>query len=322
MKEIDLIIPVYGSAPFFQKTLHSLDSSDLDYINTIIVLDRPSDETRELSRISRSEIDGCRIIESGDPGIVAALNLGIGMSDAKYIARLDSDDLVSPKRFRIQKDFLDSQSEVAVVGSQMKLIDFEDQAIGSTAYPTKFKDINELMEFQNCIAHPSIMMRRDLFEQTGGYKKCFTGAEDYDLWMRMAKLGELRNLENQLTYYRISPNQFSRSATANPGIVEIAVKLSNMGYAPKGFSETVQPSRRSLEESNRANMETLKRESINVWRRIRLAEEINLIWVNRGSARNASGKLVVKLLKALVLDGPLTLRYVSLKIRFNNLGKS
>jgi glycosyltransferase involved in cell wall biosynthesis len=321
MREIDLVIPVHGAAPYFNLTLESLLAANLQSVNTIVVLDRPNQDTRDLTESFVRKIDGFRVSESVAPGIVEALNHGISISDAKYIARLDADDLITSNRFEIQREFLNSRNEIAVLGSQMSFINIFNERIGSTSYPANFRDIRNLLEFQNCIAHPSVMMRRELFETVGGYRNCFTGAEDYDLWLRMSELGQLRNINFELTQYRISSSQFSRSPEANQGTVELAVKLSSIGYAPSGISFCERPTRASLEESNNINMKNLQQESIAEWRRLRRAREINYLWMNKKNTKKTIRALLSALLKSFFLSPRLTLRYIILKFKYHNSWK-
>lgn len=227
---IDLVIPVYGEAPFLDQTIKSCLDSHNESFNIIWVLDRPSIKVRSKVEQFSSTNPRSKVLHSSTPGIVAALNLGIERGTSEYIARLDSDDLMESNRLDVQSQYLDIETEVGLVGSQMTLISSNCEILGVTRYPSEHRQIIKLLEFQNCIGHPSVMFRRSAFEKVGGYRPQFTGAEDYDLWLRIGNIAKLHNLSTPLTRYRISEFQFTKSKESNQGLVETAVRLASLGY--------------------------------------------------------------------------------------------
>lgn len=255
---IDLVIPVYGDAPFLDDTIKSCANSRDISFNLFWVLDRPSENVRNKIEEFSARHGNSKVIVSKLPGIVPALNIGIDSGNAQYIARLDSDDLMESNRLRIQCEFLDSNRVVGVVGSQMKLISKENKVLGLTKYPRDHTSIVKLLEFQNCLGHPSVMFRRNVFEKVGGYRSQFTGAEDYDLWFRVARFADLHNLDDLLTSYRISNFQFTRREESNQGIVETAVRFASLGYDPKSAT-VMYPQRNDLRVNNKLIFDYLKK---------------------------------------------------------------
>ncbi len=69
----------------------------------------------------------------------------------------------------------------------------------------------ELLAGRNLIQHPSVLMRREALIQAGGYDTRIDCAEDYDLWLRLGRLGELRNLPEVLLSWRRHTTQISTS---------------------------------------------------------------------------------------------------------------
>jgi glycosyltransferase involved in cell wall biosynthesis len=104
--QLSLIMPVHGSAPFLTTALESVYKSQDVEIEFILILDRCTNSyLQEVVRASPPNIE-VKVFKSDSPGIVPALNLGIKMAKHEVIARLDSDDLVTPERFRKQVEFL------------------------------------------------------------------------------------------------------------------------------------------------------------------------------------------------------------------------
>jgi hypothetical protein len=115
----------------------------------------------------------------------------------------------------MEKDRLEKQEtilqdeKVVCVGSQMRIMDRFGSTIRHTHYPTKFNEIKSSLRIRNVIAHPSVMYKKSAVEHVGGYRSEFNGSEDYDLWIRLSNVGQLVNLNESLTNYRIHENQAS-----------------------------------------------------------------------------------------------------------------
>ena len=67
------------------------------------------------------------------------------------------------------------------------------------------------LHFANCIAHPTTMFRRSTYDAVGGYDASVVPAEDHDLWLRMARVGEAVSVPEPLLRYRRGPTSLSSS---------------------------------------------------------------------------------------------------------------
>ncbi len=219
-------MPVHGSAPFLTTALESVYKSQDVEIEFILILDRCTNSyLQEVVRASPPNIE-VKVFKSDSPGIVPALNLGIKMAKHEVIARLDSDDLVTPERFRKQVEFLNIHKEVVCVGTQLTFIDEAGVEFGYTNYPKNHADILDQMRYQNCVGHPSVMFRKFPVQQIGGYREFLTGSEDYDLWLRLSEIGYLSNLPLKLTKYRKSKFQFTNEIKSTQPLTESACRIS------------------------------------------------------------------------------------------------
>ena len=142
-------------------------------------------------------------------GLGYALNYGLKYCNGEYIARMDTDDIALPQRFKKQIEFLKKNKNVDGIGSSAILIDLEDNKIG-------FKLVEENIDFNTLIKkcdiiHPSIMLRKSFFERYGNYNEYFKKSQDYDLWLRATKEGAiLKNIKETLIKFRISKNLIKR----------------------------------------------------------------------------------------------------------------
>lgn len=209
--EVSLLLPIHGDCLHISETLKSIDRQTFQNFELLIIDDRASSTTLMQVHQFAFRKNNVRIIKNDGVGLVAALNTGIKASITNVIARIDSDDLMVETRIQTQLDFLKANSAISVVGSQMTLINSNGERIGRTKYPENSAQIAKTLNLQNCIGHPSVMFRKDIICEVGGYDVAFEGAEDFELWTRVITRHKIWNLPLALTSYRISDRQFSKS---------------------------------------------------------------------------------------------------------------
>jgi glycosyltransferase involved in cell wall biosynthesis len=141
----------------------------------------------------------------GPASLVDQLNYGLGLARTDLVARMDADDWSHPERLREQVEFLNEHPEVAVVGTQIDIMDERSCPLGRREYPTEVDAIAACLPRSNPIAHPSVMYRRQAILDAGGYRyRRYPANEDYELWCRLAARGQkLANLPRRLLRYRI-----------------------------------------------------------------------------------------------------------------------
>lgn len=204
---VSVIIPVHGNAPHLISTIESIRMQSFEEYEVIIILDRASEEIQTYARNLALDFENFRVVISEKRGISHALNTGIRESSGEFIARIDADDLMRNDRLALQKNFLEKHEEVVCVGSQVTKINFNGIRIGRSSFPGSNKLITSTLLFRNCIAHPSVMYRRSSILEVNGYRPEFDGVEDYDLWLRLSRIGQFRNIQKTLTSYRVWEGQ-------------------------------------------------------------------------------------------------------------------
>lgn len=143
-------------------------------------------------------------------GLPAALNFGIQAVPSEFIARFDADDVCHPDRFRAQIEFLQLNPEISLCGSNLKIINDKSEVISYRNYPTTNKAIGRAFIWSSPIAHPAIMVRRDLFLRFN-YNDFLNYAEDLDLFLRLRNANvKFYNLPLPLLNYRESVPQRPR----------------------------------------------------------------------------------------------------------------
>lgn len=200
---VSVVLPVYNR-PSVVNTIHSILNQDYTNFEVIVIDNCSIDSTVEkIKSIVDNRIK--LFINEENKGQTYSLNRGLSLARGKYIARIDSDDLMYPNRIRKQVEFLEKNDEVVICGSDITLIDEHDNEIGKF----EFGHLDESIRFESTFfcpfAHPAVMIRSDALTKNNiKYDEHYRMAEDYDLWCRLLQIGKSFNYQEPLTYYRVS----------------------------------------------------------------------------------------------------------------------
>jgi hypothetical protein len=167
-------------------------------------------------------------------GLAASLNKGLSMARCELIARMDADDVSLPHRLKRQLNFMKAHPDITVCGSYIRSHSRPRQVL---AFPIDDPSIRATLLFENCIAHPSVILRRSpVLELIQGYSAEYLAAQDYVLWARLCEHKSVRfaTLPEPLLSYRIT-DASSRSPykQLQTDISDTARKIiiSNLGLA-------------------------------------------------------------------------------------------
>lgn len=179
-------MPVYNGQSYLSSAIESILSQTFKDFEFIIVDDGSTDETTKIVTQFKERDNRIKFIHQEHEGIVAALNKGISSSVGEFIARMDSDDICLPERLELQRDFFEANPEIGVLGTDYYILQTDKSYFHEKKKkPSSNLEIYWALCFSNPIAHPSVMVRRRVFDMTDGYRTNFQFAEDYDLWMRL-----------------------------------------------------------------------------------------------------------------------------------------
>lgn len=209
-----VLIPFLRGDAFLFTALESLKSQSMDISSLILVGPEGlafQDRLKILELCQGFEFE-TRVVQSSTKNVAGALNRGLREVNSEITIRLDADDIMLPGRIKSQLSFLASNPDVIVVGGQISLISSRGLPIlwPRVRYPTNKLELRNKMLKGCFLAHPAVAMRTEVIQSIGGYREWFDSAEDYDLWLRVLRVGELANLEQKVIKYRQHKNQASR----------------------------------------------------------------------------------------------------------------
>lgn len=247
--QVSVVMAVYNAEPYVREAVLSLLGQSLEDFELVIVDDGSVDGTPAILSSLQLQDARIRVIKQPNRGIAVALNSGIGRAAGKYIARLDADDVAYPHRLQQQVEFLDANSGVGLLGGAIDVMDSSGKPAYRVSYPQRDAEIRRSLPYRTCFAHSAVTMRKDAFISAGGYRKQFTFAEDYDLWLRMVEQAQAANLADVVTRHRIhaesvSQQNLERQAMRSLG-AKAAARMRNIANSDP-FDEVEQIDQRTL----------------------------------------------------------------------------
>ncbi len=179
---VSVIIPTYNRAWSLGEAIDSVLAQDFSDMELIVIDDGSTDDTRNL-------LDGYRqaitVIRQPNRGVSAARNAGVAASCGSLLAFLDSDDLWLPGKLGAQVAFFREHPSAMICQTEETWIR-RGVRVNPKRRHQKPSGSIFLRSLELCLVSPSaVMMRRELFEATGGFDETLPSCEDYDLWLRI-----------------------------------------------------------------------------------------------------------------------------------------
>jgi len=208
---VSVIMPVYNAERYLSPAIESILSQTFCDFEVIALDDGSTDSSPEILARYAKQDRRVRVFRRPQATLGALLNEGLREARGDYIARMDADDVSRPTRFEEQLQYLDTHSDVGIVGSQALAISPEGDPIRPLDHPLDHDGIESDLLSGNgaALRHPAAMMRAGVIRKVGGYSGDLETAEDVDLYLRVAEVARLANLPETLLEYRYHPSSIN-----------------------------------------------------------------------------------------------------------------
>lgn len=197
-KLISIILPTYNGSKWIKNAILSVQAQTYSNWELLVVDDGSNDNTGEVVR-NMAGLDQRVIYTKNEKnlGIQKSLNKGLREAKGEYIARIDDDDeWIDIDKLKTQVEFLEKNNDYVLVGTGVKAVYENGNTVFERINPLDDLDIRKTILNKNCFIHSSVMFRKSIALQVGGYSEDLKmkHVEDYDLWLRMGRIGKLANL--------------------------------------------------------------------------------------------------------------------------------
>lgn len=197
---VSIIVPTYNYARFIGETLECLRAQTYDKWECIIVDDGSTDDTPE--QVARfMEMDArFKYVQQENARQAAAKNNGLRSATGEYIQFLDADDLIEPRKFEQQVEYLERHPEIDIVYGSMRYFTTEQPAerlywVWGDNKPWMpeisgcGKKLLAALVQQNIMVINSPLIRRSVVDGVGPFDNAAPPVEDWDYWLRCAAAG-------------------------------------------------------------------------------------------------------------------------------------
>lgn len=196
---VSVLMSVYNGAMYLRDAIDSILSQTYTNFEFLIIDDASTDNSLEII----SSYNDKRIIlvqNTNNLSLPRSLNKLLDMARGEYIVRMDADDVSLPERISKQVEFMDTHTEIGLSGTARKVYIDGEYKLYNTE---ESLHINERLLQGNCIAHPTVIMRKSMLDKYSlRYDPKFKSAQDYELWIRMSYLFPIGNMPDPLLIYR------------------------------------------------------------------------------------------------------------------------
>lgn len=199
--KITVLMSVYNGEKYLRYAIESILNQTYKDFEFLIINDASTDTSRDI--ILSYKDPRIRLIDNNkNIGLTLSLNTGLRLARGKYIARMDADDVSMPERLEEEIKFMEIHRDHAVVGTFVRILNENSEIIRSLERPIEDVKIREFLKIDNCIAHGSVMIKKECLLDVGLYDESMLRSQDYDLWLRISEKYKLANIPDYLYMWR------------------------------------------------------------------------------------------------------------------------
>jgi glycosyltransferase involved in cell wall biosynthesis len=209
--KVSIVIPTYNSAPLLKKALDSVQNQNLKDFEVIVINNYSEDNTVEV--VDSFKDLKIKLVNFHNDGVIGkSRNIGIKESRGEWVAFLDSDDLWYTSKLEECLKAIKQYPEADLFAHKLRTVLGSGEIIGVSEIGSVHDNMHESLLFQGSrFATSSVVARKSLLEKVNGFseRSDFSGVEDYDLWLRLSKLGKFHFIDSVLGDYTIHESNFS-----------------------------------------------------------------------------------------------------------------
>jgi len=225
---VSVIIASYNHALFIDEAVQSVLDQNYENIEVIIVDDGSTDDSwLKISAMTDSRIK--KFLLKENVGACRAGNIALSHAKGEYICIISSDDRWKPNKIVEQLELFNARPGLGAVFGRAEFIDQEGNLLEVSAsapegsiFDKQNRSRHEWLRYfffnGNCICHPTVMIRRSIYDEIGTYDNRFRQLPDFRMWINLVKKHEFHIMDRALVEFRIHDSNggnASRSSTSN-----------------------------------------------------------------------------------------------------------
>ncbi len=233
--KVSILMSVYNpNWDYLKQTLNSVSEQSFKEYELVLVNDGVDDD--KLNELLAGYTFDLVVVKNPvNLGLPGALNEGLKKCTGQYVARIDDDDIMEPRRLEIQFGFMEEHPDIISLSSGYTIIDETGEKIGANNYDNMRNLEKTLLYKGNCLCHSTLFARKQALEDVGGYDPKMTYSQDYDLYLRLVKKGKITVIPDALIRFRSAPQRISRNKRLLSTLFSYYGSLKNMDGFERGI---------------------------------------------------------------------------------------
>jgi glycosyltransferase involved in cell wall biosynthesis len=255
---LSVVIPAYNSARFIGEAIESVLAQGHPEIELLVVDDGSTDDTADVVARHGKPV---KLVRQQNSGAAVARNTGMRVARGRYVAFLDADDLWLPGKIDAQLAHLEQHPDVSLCCTWFDLL--QPDSSGTYIVDANKSDRNALdgagyskLTYADLLLDcevwtSTVVVRRELLDQVGGFDPALRRGQDYDYWLRASRITPIHRLDATLALYRMGSGHGKMFAEKNWGLAVISKALEQWGVTgPEGRALSARQIRRRLWQLN------------------------------------------------------------------------
>ncbi|MGQ9661189.1 MAG: glycosyltransferase family 2 protein [Kiritimatiellia bacterium] len=235
---VSVIVPAFNAERTIGAALASVAAQTWRDLELIMVDDASTDRTVEVARAALAAFEHAQLVcLKKNSGPARARNCGIARATREWVAFLDGDDEWLPDRLEIQLSLAQKHPEVPMFCSTT-VEESEYLPPGKnrfalhkgTEVPTRLLRLADF-KIVNPVVTSTVLVRKEVVQEFGGFDETLRGPEDFDLWMRIATKYPIVQIERGLAFYREAVGSLSND---DRNFLPQIMRLIEKAYGPQG----------------------------------------------------------------------------------------
>jgi glycosyltransferase involved in cell wall biosynthesis len=229
---VSIGMPIFNCERTLKLALRSLLNQTYSHWELLLIDDGSEDQTLNIAMSFKDP--RIRVIADGlNQKLQRRLNQAISLSEGKYFARMDGDDIAYPERLKLQVEYLEAHPEIDLLGTKYLIFDREGNPMGISQGNLEHKEICHRPRAGFKILHPTWMGKIEWF-RTYQYRTWATRIEDYEILLRSYPTSHFACIPNILLAYRVADLSLKKSLLSRYNLSKIllekAWKEKNYGW--------------------------------------------------------------------------------------------
>lgn len=219
---VSAVIPLYNYGCFLAECVESiLAQEDVD-IDVLIIDDASTDDSLAVARSIAARDDRVRVkANPANMGMVPTINEGLWEVDGEYLLKFDADDILTPGALARATALLDAYPSVGFVyGFPVVFRSSPPPPARTRVRSWTVWSGEDWLQIRcrkgsNVIYQPEVVMRSSAVHQAGKYKVELPHGSDFEMWLRLATLGDVGRINGaHQGYYRLHDQSMQRTVNA------------------------------------------------------------------------------------------------------------